>query len=693
MTYSPQFFQPEGPLSSLAGYEHRNLQQEMADTIYSCLQDGHIGLIEAGTGTGKSLAYLYPALCYAKAHGEKIVISTNTINLQEQLLNKDLPVLHKLELDYKAVVVKGWANYPCWLRVDELVTAENSEYDQQVLISILKDLEQNTLVNLPEHEFLSVELREEIQAESDMCMRGRCQFFNQCPVFKARSLAEQADILIVNHHLLLADVNVRRDTGWEDSAVLPVYQHVIFDEAHHISDIATEYFSVSFSLLRVRRFLGLLHRTRSKTGIGLFSYIRTRLSQMDCEQAQVIIHMIDWELLPQLRAVDEAALAFVTSLEEFLRANVPNQESLRIKSAIMLESDSILEPYDRIHTGLGILLAQLCKFVTLCEELDAEHELGLSINLQSYCERTQNLLIDLDFLMDIADGDYVYWLKLPTRGQGAVLQAAPINVGTALKEHLFYRVETAIFTSATLSVNNDFCYFRNQVGLAHEFWDVEERIYNSPFELSTQTYLGILRDLPEPNASQFVTEFIEQLEHLLALTQGRAFILFTSYQMLNQVIAGVRQKGLDQNYTFLVQGEMARSNMLEHFVHQENAVLLGTDSFWEGVDIAGAALSSVIITKLPFKVPTDPLLVARSEQLQAEGRNPFTEMFLPQAVLKFRQGCGRLIRTGEDRGLIIVCDRRIMERNYGSAFLSSLPGAQINYKTIVEIEKEVKQWL
>jgi len=687
LQYDSAFFLPGGPLAGLEGYEYREQQGRMADLVYQVLTNGHIGLIEAGTGTGKSLAYLYPAVCYARAAGEKIIVSTNTINLQEQLLEKDIPILKRLGCRFKAVVVKGWSNYPCWLRLKDL--QEQLVLDEEERASLLElehCLMEEALTQIARvFDGLSTDLKEQIQAEPDLCGRGKCSYFDQCPVFINKRQAESADIVIANHHLLLADVAIRRVVGWQEQVVLPLYSHVVVDEAHHIEDAATEYFSVQLSLLRLRRLLGFLYRPHGKHR-GILAGLKAKIS-LDPVQAETceLAAFLDWQLLPQLRIVDEAAARFFHALESDGFTEQAEVDAVPLPYG-GLETPQILEGYDRFHSAVGTLHAQLKALSVLVEPEQAEL-------LAPHLSRVEAVIADLDFLMNARDRSYVYWIKKQAKQQGCILQAAPIHVGAQLREHLLLQVKSAIFTSATLSVNGDFSYFCDSIGIdGSEQWDIQSAVYASPFNYADQVYLAVAKDLPLADQVGFVPALVGHLEAILDITQGRAFILFTSYAMLQQTLEQMQKRGLDRKFLILAQGDMARSELLDRFRQQEGAVLLGTDSFWEGVDVAGDALSAVIIAKLPFKVPTEPIVAARSEQLRENGINPFMHYFLPQAVLKFRQGCGRLIRTKTDRGLILICDRRIMDKGYGRHFLQALPACPVRYESLSEIVHGLRAW-
>lgn len=694
MLYNSDFYLPNGLLGNVEGYEYRAAQQQMADAIYQILDSGHLGIIEAGTGTGKSLAYLYPAICFAKTKQEKVVISTNTLNLQDQLLNKDLPGLRKLGIDFNAVVVRGWVNYPCWARAQDFLFTVTNSIEEKLVTDLIAGLERQEVTTISDCPDFSEELWEEVQAESDLCTRGKCEFYEHCPIFINRRLAEKADLLIVNHHLLLADVSIRQKLGWDTTAVLPSYKHLIIDEAHHIQDVATEYFAVKVSPVRLSRLLGLFYRRRKDR--GLLNRIRQQVSKSLSEaEAADIFQLIDWHILPQIRVVDDVGAKFFDELAKYLQErNGADPESLRIPFRQGIETESVLTAYDLLHSNLRKWEIQLEKLLELTESLSEKEGFESLFYLEAYYQRVVDFRVDLEFTMDVNQPGYVYWLKAMERQRGASLQGAPIDVGPLLKENLLFQLSSVIFTSATLSVNQDFTYFRKNVGIDfEEAWDLVTLIFESPFDYQKQVFMAVPKDLPLPDSSNYPEELANKLVDILALTKGRAFVLFTSYKMLKEVAKYLRTVGLEQTYNFLVQGEQSRYILIERFKVEPNPVLLGTDSFWEGVDVAGEALSSVIITKLPFTVPTDPIVMARSELILELGGNPFRDYFLPKAVLKFRQGCGRLIRTKTDRGLLVICDRRIMDRNYGETFIQSLASCSIGNDYLDKLKQEVNLWL
>lgn len=689
-----RFFDPLGPMAKMGNYEYRKQQVTMANLVTRVLEAGHIGMVEAGTGTGKSLAYLYPAVCYAMKHKEKVVISTNTINLQEQLIHQDIPFLKSIGLNFNSVVVKGWSNYPCLVKMDETKLGADKTLSRW-LTQLAEKIRSKQVESRTEVGVCSDELWEEIQAESDVCLRQKCPYLEECPIFQRKKAEEEADILIVNHHLLMADISVRKEKGWEEGAVLPEYYHVIFDEAHHVEEIATEYFGARLSLRRLRRLLGLFHRRQGRKSRGILVNLRERFFTVELaeELREQLVSLLDWQLIPDLRKLDQEGQDFFAELGKLLAES--SDGILRLKSQSAIESESLLTAFDRFYTSFSEWEKNLRKFIADTDQLDKamrEKILPL-IGLRPYLRRVEDFRESIDFLMNIEDGEHVYWLELRGKGKEVALAAAPIRVGPELRDNLFFKLKSAIFTSATLTVANTFDYYLETLGLDKEEWDIAQEVIPSPFDYHRQTYLGVPLDLPYPDSRNYPDKLAETLAHMLWATKGRTFVLFTSYRLLEQVGRLLRAKLTAHGFTFFVQGELPRHIMTKQFKTAEKAVLLGTDSFWEGVDVPGEALSCVIITRLPFRMPQDPVIAARAEQIEETGGNAFAQLFLPQAVIKFRQGFGRLIRSKKDKGVVLVCDRRVVDKYYGKSFLSSLPPCSIHKKSSDQIKQEVQQWL
>ncbi len=690
--FDSSFLGPKGPLAKLETYEDRPMQREMADFVYEVLREGHIGAIEAGTGTGKSLAYLYPALCYARAHKEKVVISTNTINLQEQLMEKDVPFLQSLDLDFRAVVVRGWSNYPCLLRVEDVLAFEVGENEAWLLNfkeQILgRRIETRSDVTLPEG------IRwDELAAESDLCQRQQCPYMEPCPIFIRRRQEEKADLLIVNHHVLLADVSVRKETGWDERAVLPAYSHVIFDEAHHLETVATDYFGVQMSMMRLLRFMGLFYRLQGRKPRGLLPSLQEKIvgEPLAVKKRDQLIHQIEGELLPTLRSMRDHGTRLFSAL-----ANKTSGEPTRLVSAHALEEASLMQEYHNLHTAFSDFVSHLADLVVALEELgeDVLPRLIPQTGLRPFLKRAENIVEELEFLFAVGRKDYVYWVESVGKTKQAAILAAPIEIGPSLRDELVFKLDSVIFTSATLTVKEDFSFFLQSLGISPAEWkDVATRIIASPFDYQTQAFVGIPENAPYPDEKSFLPFLIQSLPGLVDSTRGRIFVLFTSYTMLENTVRAVRDELTGTGFDLYVQGEMPRNLMLQGFLHSSKGVLFGTDSFWEGVDVPGENLCCVVLVKLPFRVPKDPIVEARALRIEELGGNSFRDFFLPQAVIKFRQGFGRLIRRRGDKGVVLVYDRRLLDKSYGKSFLESLPPIGVKRGALHHLISEVEQWL
>ena len=693
LQFSRDFLGLGGPLSSLAGYEYREEQVRMAEFINDVFTSGHIGMVEAGTGTGKSLAYLYPAICHALAKKKRIIISTNTINLQEQLIHKDIPFLRKiLGADFQATVVKGWSNYPCLLRIQEIVYQLDGDV-QQLLHTFSDEVIRGEAHSLTDLMITDEELIDDICAESDLCIRQDCSFFEQCPVMKAKQSAEKADLIIVNHHLLLADVQIRQFTGWDETFVLPAFRHVIFDEAHNLEDIATEFFGFRISELRLRRLLNSFFRPRARASRGLLPQLRAIVEKVKAndELKKQVLELIDWQLLAKVNHFSDLGTRFFHAILTFMSENCEDEEHLRLLYRTGISDQQVLTIYDEFIGQLSEFEGNTRQLIKLLEHLNQKESLNLKVlECRAYLSRMEVFREELDFIMKTDDISYVYYLSRSNKS--CALVASPIDPGPLLREKLLFELETAIFVSATLAVHNGFKYFRESIGVNEaENWDLRTLQLESPFNYNKQVYFAVLKDLPEPEENSFAENMVNKLAPFLTLTKGRAFILFTSYKLMNQTVDIAKEKFPE--FLYLVQGDKPRHHLLQDFRKSENTILFGTDSFWEGVDVPGEALSCVVITRLPFRVPTSPIVAARSEKMVHDGKNPFREYFLPQAIIKFKQGFGRLLRTKNDRGIILVCDQRIATKNYGQFFIKALPAnCQVHQGSSERILSEVEKW-
>ena len=645
-------FSPGGLISQqLEGYEFRQEQLQMAHEVARSFEASEHLVVEAGTGVGKSFAYLIPAISLALKAEQKVVISTNTISLQEQLVTKDIPFLQRvLPRDFNVVLAKGRRNYLSRRRLKNLLHYERGLFDTYEEVEEVAEIEewvQHTVDG--SRTDLSwqpqPQVWDKVASDRDNCLGRNCETYDTCFYFKARREMHDADLLIVNHHLLFSDLAIRKNSE-EAMGVLPDYDYLIIDEAHHLEATATNHASVDFSNTRVKWVLDSLYNARNEDGLAkrftspqlmieveaareqaniLFSNIIDFMQEIDAERSSTTLtHRIDESNF--VRNVLDAPLA---DIEKTLK---------RLKDGVMTEDDE--------------------------QEITAHHR---------YCERLRD---ELDMIIRQNDPDYVYWAEISTRGRTPriLLNATPANVNQMLQDHLFTAKNSVVMTSATLSTNRNFDYFKKRVGIS----GCRELLAHSPFDFKKQVQIHIPRDMPHPNSNAFVPATIQKIKHYLKLTHGKAFVLFTSYKMMDEVYDSVapdlEEMGID---TFKQGGDLSRTAMLQAFREDTDSVLFGTSSFWEGVDVRGESLSNVIITRLPFEVPTHPVMEARVKQIKEQGGNEFFEFSLPEAVLRLKQGFGRLIRTQTDEGIVVILDPRIRTASYGKQFLDSLPNCEI----------------
>ena len=613
------FFGPGGLLERChPQYEFRPGQLEMAEAVEKAFQSRRHLIVEAGTGTGKTLAYLVPAL----RSGRKVVISTGTKNLQEQLFFKDIPFLRKhLSADIQACYMKGRSNYLCRQKLYDLegqpVLKGLDELDHYARI---RDWEKKTetgdraeLTELPE----TVPLWSRIDARRETCTGQKCQQFDRCFITEMHRRAATAEIVIVNHHLFFAGLAVRRD---DFASILPEYSAVIFDEAHELEDVASQYFGTQVSNYRLEELVRDTENALAAKGLA-----ERRLSR----------------LLRQLRK--QAREFFALFPEDEGRFPFDNREEF------------LMSHGDRYQTLTGALRALEVALASLREKPE---------ELFNLIRRAGELRRELEFLLESREHAYVFWYE--RRNRGVFLQATPIDVSPILQEQLFDHYDTIVLTSATLAVTGRFDYLKQRLGLL----GAEENVLASHFDYSSQALFYISEQLPDIRTPSFIPAAAAVIRQLLEATRGRAFVLFTSYNQMQEIY---RRVASDVEFPLLLQGTAPKTALLDRFRRTPNAVLFATASFWQGVDVQGEQLSAVIIDRLPFAVPTDPVVRARIQALQEEGHNAFTEYQIPEAIIALKQGFGRLIRARSDRGLLALLDNRIRRKQYGRLFLESLP--------------------
>jgi len=707
----------DGPVArQLGSFESRVEQQRMLEAVATAFNDSKLALIEAGTGTGKSLAYLLPAIHWAMQSKQRIAVSTNTINLQEQLIHKDLPLLQaSLDLKFKAVLIKGRQNYVCLSKVDSL--EKEGEYlidtDEQAELKAILEWSHST--GDGSRSDLSIAPKpftwEKVACESDNCSRIRCPFYSKCFFYNARRDAASADLLIVNHHLLFSDLAVRGATGrYTDAAILPGYSRIIIDEAHNVEEVATSYFGLQVSKVGILRLLARFYSLRAKEKVrerGLLPYLLAKLKPM---QAQIglaphtrIFELVQGRLLTLRENLVYAATQTFDDIGAFvegLEASAGNELKVRLTPEITGNN----EWKAQVLTGIQQLIREMAEFhqqLLLLEEwLEALPEdclealLSQTVELSALIDRLETAAATLGEIFGDVEEGKVRWIEVSDgrTGRRITLRQAPLQVGELLQTRLFDKFETVVMTSATLTTENQFNYVKRRLGLDKvPASRLLESVLHSPFDYSRQAILGIPQDIPSPDHPGFSAELSQLVLESVRISEGRALVLFTSYSLLRKIYHELQPQLHSAGIRCLMQGEAPRHRLTAAFRQDKTSVLFATDSFWEGVDVAGEALENVILTRLPFSVPKEPVIEARVEAIERAGGNSFLEYSVPQAVIKFKQGFGRLIRTKADHGSIMVFDRRIIDKHYGRIFLQSLPPCSLvqgkREKVFAEIRK------
>ena len=604
----------------IGGYEHRPAQLEMAELVHDAFQTRHHAIVEAGTGTGKTLAYLLPAIC----SGRRVVISTATKSLQEQLYQKDIPFLQKhFAPNLKVAVMKGRANFLCRAKLHQMADSpmlrgmeELDAFKQMREWAKLTETgDRAELTFLPDDSDLWARL----DARRDTCTGQKCSDFNECFVTAMHARAKEAEIIIVNHHLFFADLALKHD---DFGSILPEYSAVVFDEAHEIEDVASDYF-----------------------GRQISNYRFEELAR-DADQTLRILKLGSPGLLRRTQRLRERSRMFFESFP-------PRDGRFPFSRG---EREAFIEQHHEAYSGLTDALKSIeTEFAALAQKPEELTRLG---------RRSFELRQELSFLFESNERNFVYWFE--RRNKGVFLAATPIDVSQILRERLFEQFDTIVLTSATLTVGNRFDYIRQRLGLDN----AKERTLPPEFHYPEQSLLYLPPRMPDVRDAGFQAKAADEILRLLELSEGRAFCLFTSYAQMKDLYQRVSTRS---QHALFLQGTAPRSTLLERFKNTPNAVLFATSSFWQGVDVPGEQLSCVIVDRLPFAVPSDPIVAARVRALDEEGRNAFAEYQVPQAVLALKQGFGRLIRAKTDRGVLSLLDNRIQRMAYGKIFMESLP--------------------
>ncbi len=677
-------------------YEYRPQQVQVLQAVAAAFNEGWHQLIEAGTGTGKSLAYLLPAIYFAIQNSERVVISTNTINLQEQIYDKDIPMLQELlPVEFRTALVKGRSNYLCQRRLDIFRRNQQlSEKEMRLLAKVLVWLPSTMSGDraelfVPTH--AEQALWHRISAEAETCLSEQCRYRQKgrCFYYRAHKKAESAHLVIVNHALLLSDVAVQ-------SRVLPPYRYLIIDEAHHLEAATTH--QLSFTTDR-NVLAGLLDEISQDLGSGNYAGYLVKLLKVLRRPVPETIYATMEQLVKKLRRSAEIIKRnlydFYNELEMFLHNHSSGDQAydkrLRLTDSLRIQPDwtNIETMGDNLCRGLYHLsegLAKLAAGLTELEEFDIP-------NLEDLVQDLRGLLYDLNVqheqlnaMLFEPSSQGIYWAQVAANTQNVSLHAAPLHVSHLVQEHLFYTKESVILTSATLRTDGQFRFIKERLGAE----DADELAVGSPFDFERQALLYLPTDIPEPNQPQYQKAMERALIPLIQAVRGRTLVLFTSYHQLRATQQAIARPLANADIAVFAQGGGAsRTQLLENFRTTKRSVLLGTRSFWEGIDVLGPALSCLVIARLPFSVPSDPIFAARAETFD----DPFAEYSVPETILRFRQGFGRLIRSTTDRGVVVMMDKRVLTKRYGQKFLNSLPPCQMIRAPLSELPHTAASWI
>ena len=686
------YLSSQGPLAKKGeNYEERPSQIELVKNVASAFNSGKIAAFEAGTGVGKSYAYLIPSMLWAINNKERVVISTGTINLQQQLVEKDIPAAQKIiGKKIKAILLKGRQNYLCLRRMNDAMDEKDLFTEDSELLENISAWSSTTetgsrsdLSFMPPDSVWS-----RVNSESDACMGARCPFHDGCFVMKVRKEAADANVIVVNHHLLFADIESRMNgVGYDDTAVLPPYRRIVFDEAHGIEDSATSFFSETINRLKLLKQINLLYRSYHGNVAGFLVQSSALSSSGDFyEKAE--------ECVEDIRAS-------VTALDELAMQAMDNDFTARLHALTLVRFRAVLKGLDDLRQCIG-------KFVSMARELldgisEDDSILPCVFESKTVLRRLEDMVsLCKNFCEWEEHDDTVFWMqktRLPPKKAGddfltyVQFMQTPLDVSPLMNMGVFEPMSSVVCTSATLRTGTSFNYWNNRTGLSFvEEGRLIENTFESPFPYKSNVLFAVPHDAPFPDSPMFQSYVEDTVLKLIMASGGRTLVLFTSYDSLRNAYNSTYPKLLNEGIEVYKQGDDDRFRLLEKFKKNRESVLFATDSFWEGVDVPGESLSQVIIVKLPFAVPNDPVFQARSEAVEKRGGSPFMELSVPQAVIKFRQGFGRLIRRGDDRGVIVVLDRRIVEKKYGRLFTTSVPMTRRMYNPLSDILAAVQRF-
>ncbi len=720
------YFTKEGPLARAdPDFEFRTEQVEMAKAVARAFNENKTAVIEAGTGVGKSFAYLIPAILWAVNNKERVVISTHTINLQEQLIHKDIPFLRdKVKLRFTSALIKGRNNYVCLRKIDmfgrerRLFSTKQHEAEAKSITEWSKKTSDGSLSELnvkPDSE-----VWEQFASEADNCTRLKCPYYERCFYYKSRREAAKVNLLVANHHLTMADLSIRSTTrNYGGAVVLPPFNRIIFDEGHNLESVATSYFGTRVTRFGLIRLLGKFMGKRATTrGIlpSLKRAIFERRNDIQSEVFQKLMDTVSTSIVSQRFDLQDTINDVMDTIERRCRDYAIDNgicdnsgEQLKIRVTDIIRKDSlwrsVIEP-NLLHIS-GLIDKFVLNIHTLIKEvsnLPLQKKRSVSdllLELRTRTNRLREMSEKLRLFCSERE-DLCHWIEIGrernTRGFSPPLRfcTAPINIADLLRTEVCEKMDTTIMTSATMTVDNKFDYVLRQVGL--EDWRTDSTEdkgllllkLDTPFSFEEQAMIGVPRDFPEPTDPRYPDHLETLILEIIKAAAGSTLVLFTSYGLMDNLYNRLESRITTLGYRCMRQGEEPRHKLLNKFRNEISSVLFATASFWEGIDVRGEALRCLILTRLPFRVPTEPILEARAEYLQRQGRDSFRELDLPWAVMKFRQGFGRLIRSKTDYGAIIITDQRLVGRSYGRVFLRSLPTKEFVIEGTVDLIEEAR---
>ncbi|MBC8089063.1 MAG: hypothetical protein H7Z40_17505 [Phycisphaerae bacterium] len=677
--------------TSNQAFEDRPSQRAMARAVADAFNGSSVALLEAGTGVGKSLGYLVPALRWAAANKERTIVSTNTITLQEQLVSKDLPFLQRAlgDQNVRFALLKGWRNYLCKQRLEQARSAgiamlEASQVAEVEMIAAwaekTKDGSLSDLATPPRSD-----VWDEVAAEPDLCGRLKCAHYDSCFLFAARKEAANADVVVVNHHLLLADVAVRRTMqNWEDAAVLPSYKRLVIDEGHHLEEAAAAHLGSSVTKRGLVRMFSRLERR----GKGLLPALTDKLRGSSDLISVASLDLVVERITPLTNSARDSAnmvfelltIALQNEGVQMIRLSESFETNAVWKMGLGRALDDLFKEIQQLQENLGVVRERLESDMKKAEEMAP-----LINEMRAVGRRLEGAGDSLRRALQPPAGGpaVVRWIEIsgkPGTDRNIAAHCVPLELAPVLRDDLFARVDTTIITSATLATDRGFDFLEQRLGLDGSRKARHSAMFPSPFDYPNQALLVVPTDLPAPNVdpASHLQKVIGHVRDVTKVSDGGIFALFTSHRDVREAARILREEsiGFDSRWPLLVHGEDSRDALLRRFRESTRAVLLGTSSFWEGVDVPGDALRALVIAKLPFRVPTEPMVAAQCEAIEAAGRNSFGEYMLPHAALRLKQGFGRLIRTATDRGVIVISDPRVVTKQYGMQLLSGLPPAR-----------------